>query len=335
MLSFGARTHGHEGATGRKGRRRGMVALGAGVCAVVLAACNPGAVSNVVGNGTSGNSGDGAAAVDAQLTSPSAIAVDPNGGYYVVDTVACVIRKVDTNNTITTVAGTGTCGYSGDGGQATSAMIDPTEPNLATDEGWLVVLPNGNLVLADSGNNRLRVITTSGLILTIFQASGACTGSEFGVLGLGGLAYANNKFYLACGDDGVFLVTLDGTITPVAGIIPPFAMATAADGNALVVGLDVDQNTAVQEITAGGAVTTVATIPTPGVTVPNGLAVGVDGELYVMFSNGDGSTFGAGTIVRINADQSTTLVAGNGSPDPGSVLSGKGTDLAMSPRGSR
>ena len=95
--------------------------------AVIATGCGPGWTSALIGTGMPGNAGDGGAAADAQLTTPSAIALIPGGGKYVLDKGACVVRKIDTANTITTIAGNGTCGLSGDGGQATAAQLDPSD----------------------------------------------------------------------------------------------------------------------------------------------------------------------------------------------------------------
>ena len=101
------------------------VAAVVAVLALVAVACEPGKTNPVAGTGTSGNTGDGGPATSATFETPGGIAAIPGGGYYVVDDTACVIRKVDAAGTITTIAGTGTCGYTGDGGPATAAQIHP------------------------------------------------------------------------------------------------------------------------------------------------------------------------------------------------------------------
>ena len=85
---------------------------------------SPGEITTVAGNGTAGYSGDGGAAISAELGSPSGVAVDSAGNIYIADTSNNRIRKVNTSGVITTVAGNGTPGYSGDGGPATSAELD-------------------------------------------------------------------------------------------------------------------------------------------------------------------------------------------------------------------
>ena len=80
-----------------------------------------GTITTVAGNGTDGFSGDGGAATSAQLSSLSSVIVDVAGNLYITD--GSRIRKIDTSGTITTVAGNGSSGYSGDGGPATSAAL--------------------------------------------------------------------------------------------------------------------------------------------------------------------------------------------------------------------
>ena len=80
-----------------------------------------GDISTVVGNGTAGYSGDGGSATSAQLASPAGVAIDSSSNLYVADTSNNRIRKVTPEGTITTIAGNGTSGYSGDGAAASDA----------------------------------------------------------------------------------------------------------------------------------------------------------------------------------------------------------------------
>jgi uncharacterized protein (TIGR03437 family) len=110
-----------------------------------------GVITTVAGNGTNGYSGDNGPAASAQLNGPTGVAVDSAGSLYIVDGQR--IRKVS-NGVIATVAGNGNWGYSGDNGPASSAQLnDPS--GAATDAA-------GNVYIADSGNNRVRVLTPSG-----------------------------------------------------------------------------------------------------------------------------------------------------------------------------
>jgi RHS repeat-associated protein len=116
-----------------------------------------GIISTIAGNGTSGYSGDGGPAVNAELGGGDGLAVDIMGNLYIVDNN--VIRKVDISGIITTIAGNGTPGYSGDGGPAINAQTY-YPAGLAVD----VI---GNLYFADLGNLRIRKVDTNGNISTI------------------------------------------------------------------------------------------------------------------------------------------------------------------------
>jgi sugar lactone lactonase YvrE len=120
-----------------------------------------GVLSVVAGNGTSGFSGDGGPATSASLNHPYGVAVDAAGNLLIADTFNNRIRRVDgTTGIITTVAGNGTYGFSGDGGAATSASLS-SPVGVAVDAA-------GNLLVADIGNNRIRRVDgTTGIITTV------------------------------------------------------------------------------------------------------------------------------------------------------------------------
>ena len=170
-----------------------------------------GNISTVAGTGSFGDSGDGGAATAATLNRPYGVALDGSGNLYIADTDNHRVRRVDTSGNISTVAGTGTLGDSGDGGAATAATlglpigvvvdgsgnlyiatgggirkVDATTGNISTvalgsgfggDGGaataarltgaaGVALDGSGNLYIADSGNNRIRKVDTSGNIST-------------------------------------------------------------------------------------------------------------------------------------------------------------------------
>lgn len=114
-----------------------------------------GIITTVAGNGIRGFSGDGGPATSAQLTFPTGVAVDTSGNLFIVD-LNLRVRKVATSGIITTVAGNGTCCFSGDGGPAISAQV--ASVSIAVDRG-------GNLFIADS--IRIRMVSPSGIITTV------------------------------------------------------------------------------------------------------------------------------------------------------------------------
>ena len=118
-----------------------------------------GIITTVAGNGTADYSGDGGLATQAQLDWPSGVAVDSAGNIYIADSTSHRIRKVDTSGIITTVAGNGNRGFSGDGGPATDASF--YHP-------WAVAVDSaGNIYIADYYDHRIRKVDNSGIITTV------------------------------------------------------------------------------------------------------------------------------------------------------------------------
>ena len=124
-----------------------------------------GRITTVAGNGNQGYSGDGGPAVEATMDQPYSLQVDGNSDIYIVDRLNSVIRKVDAaTGIITTVAGTGEAGYSGDGGPGTEAML--REPNDCFLDG------RGGLLIADIQDQRIRHLDLATGIITTFAGNG-------------------------------------------------------------------------------------------------------------------------------------------------------------------
>lgn len=114
-----------------------------------------GTISTVAGDGTAGFAGDGGQATASALNHPHAVLALPHGGFLVADTENHRVRRIWPDGTITTIAGTGAAGFSGDGGPATGAQLD--EPKA------LALLADGSILVADSSNDRLRVVAPAAL----------------------------------------------------------------------------------------------------------------------------------------------------------------------------
>ena len=177
-----------------------------------------GLVSTVAGNGSPGYAGDGGPADHAVLDQPSAVTIDRAGNLYVSDTANHVVRKIDAAGVITTVAGTGTPGYTGDGGAATSAA-------LHAPRGLFVDLA-GALWVADSLNHAIRRIGPDGVISTELgtgvQGSGDGSSGPVTLNAPAGVVVdpagtimvvdtGNNRVVSRDRDGGVHVVTADAT----------------------------------------------------------------------------------------------------------------------------
>jgi len=168
----------------------------------VLQAPPAGTVATAAGNGAAGSQGDGGPARTAQLNLPSACTADAAGNLYIADTGNHRIRKVGATGIISTVAGSGSQGSSGDEGPAKSASLSAPR-GLAVDGG-------GNLFIADTGNHKIRMVTSDGVIHTIAGQGGAGQGGA----GQGGTGQGGAGF---SGDGGA---ALSAQLNSPAGLFP-------------------------------------------------------------------------------------------------------------------
>ena len=145
-----------------------------------------GIISTVVGNGTGAFSGDGGQAAACEINYSNGVTLDAAGNIYVADQNNSRVRKVNSSGIINTIVGTGVAGFSGDGGQATVAeLFHPTCISFGCQ---------GNLYISDYGNNRIRKVTSSGVISTV---AGNGTGAYSGDGGQGTLAEINTPIGIA------------------------------------------------------------------------------------------------------------------------------------------
>lgn len=242
---------------------------------------------------SAGFGGDGGPATAARLRLPRTMAADAAGNVYIVDTYNHRIRRVSTDGIITTIGGTGSAGYSGDGGPATSARFD-TPHGIAADAA-------GNVYVADAPNQRIRRIdAATGIVTTV-----AGTGNS-GFSGDGGPATAAQLRYpkgVEIGPDGSLYIADNnnhrvrrvdlstGVITTVAGtgskgfsgdggpataarLSEPRNIAFDAQGRLYIV----DQNNRrIRRVETDGTIRTFAA----GFTFPRDVAVDGDGTVYV------------------------------------------------------
>lgn len=237
-----------------------------------------GIITTIAGTGVSGFAGDGGPATSAEFKGVAGVAADKFGNIYVSDNLDHRIRKIDAAGNISTVAGTGLPGSSGDGGPATAAQI--SGPNEVAVDTF------GNVYIPDQGSHRIRKINTSGIITTIVGTG------VIGWTGDGGLATAaeidfpndisvddaGNIYFTDHGYHIVRKVNTAGVISTIAGVGTsgffgdggPATNAkmyhvggVAAYNSGEVIFCDVDNNR-LRKIDAAGIITTIAGNGTPG-----------------------------------------------------------------------
>jgi probable HAF family extracellular repeat protein len=289
-------------------------------------------ISTVAGNGAAGDGGDGAAATSANLNNPTGVAVDGYGNLFFADSSNNVIREVNTNGLISTMAGNGTIGYGGDGSAATNASL--SNPTGVAVDGY------GNVFIADAGNNVIREVNTNGVIATVAgngtvgyggDGSAATNASLSNPTGVAVDGYGN-VFIADAGNNVLREVDTNGIITTVAGngglgyggdggaatsanLNYPTGVAVDGYGNLFV--MDTGNNV-VREVNPGGIITTIAGNGGAGYGGDNGLAVSASlnnpagiavdayGDLFI-------ADQGNNVVREVNTNGIITTVAGNGS----------------------
>jgi sugar lactone lactonase YvrE len=294
-----------------------------------------GVMTTLAGNGTPAFGGDGGLASGAALYQPLGVCAGPGGSVYVADTSNFRVRMISAGGVITTVAGNGTAGFSGDGGEAMSAQL--SGPAAVALDGA------GNLYIADAENHRVRRVTPAGTVTTVAGSGGILFSGDGGaataatlyrpsgvaVDGVGNL-YIADTF-----NDRIRRVTPGGVISTVAGggtsladgvaatsarLVLPSAVVVDGSGDLFVA----DYSNRVRRV-SGGVITTVAGSGVYGtggdegsavaaqLAGPNGLALDSGGNLYVA----DGSRirrFRPGGTITTVAGTLTPGSAGDGGP---------------------
>jgi sugar lactone lactonase YvrE len=323
------------------------VGLAALTCSVIRVAAQetaaPGTITTVAGTGQAGFSGDGGPATQARLNFPFSVAIDAAGNLFIAELDGNRVRKVSPEGTISTVAGTGKAGFSGDGGPATQARLNMPH-GLAVDRA-------GNLFISDLNNQRVRKVSPEGIITTV------AGNGQLGFSGDGGPAtaarinwpsglavdLAGNLFLADHYNHRIRKVSPDGIISTVAGsgqdapakgvsagdgglatearLNGPFGVAVDTAGNLYFseLGDIFGTNTGyrVRKVSAAGIITTVAGSDARGFSgdggpatqarldAPSGVAVDSAGNLFIA----DHDNY---RVRKVDPNGIITTVAGNG-----------------------
>lgn len=288
-------------------------------------------ISTVAGNGILAFSGDGGPANLAALQNAYGVAVGPDGSLFIADTNNSRIRRVAANGVITTVAGNGAFGFSGDGGLATAAAIGvPT---------GIAIGPDGSIFIADQNNHRVRRVGPNGIITTV-AGNGLAICCFNGDGGPATSAAVYQPSSVAVGPDGSLYISNGITIRRVGpnGIITTVAgngfIGNIGDGGpatsaalscgGIAIGLDGSLFLAcggfnrIRRVGLNGIITTVVGIggfpgfggdggpaTSAALNNPSGVTVGPNGSLFI-------ADLGNSRIRRVGPNGIITTVAGNG-----------------------
>ncbi len=259
---------------------------------VIREVSTTGIITMIAGTGIEGYSGDGAAATAAQLDTPTGIAVDASGNIYIADSHNHRLRKVS-GGTITTIAGTGAAGYSGDNGVATAAQLSLPSA-VAVDL-------SGNVYIADTNNQRIRKIngttitTIAGDGEELYAGDGAAATAAVLDLPTGVAVDASGNVYIADRhNQRVRMITPTGTISTIAGSgTPGFSGSFSGDG-------------------ASANAATLAR--------PSGVSVDGAGNLYIADTGNQRIRQVSGTTIATVAGSNQQGFGGDGGPATGAIL---------------
>jgi hypothetical protein len=288
-------------------------------------------ITTVAGNGTNAYAGDGGPAINASLSYPGGMGVDTVGNLYIADCNNNYVRKVDTNGIITTIAGNGNTGYSGDGGAATNASL--WNPSFVSPDEF------GNLYVADYKNLRIRKIDANGIITTVAGNGvygyagdgGAATSASFCGVDCVVVDTAGNLYIADSLNARIRKIGTNGIITTVAGngspgysgdggpateasLFLPLSVAVDAIGNLYIADTWGER---IRKVGTNGIITTVAgngvfgyagdggQATNANLYSPRSVSVDATGNLYI----DDRDNY---RIRKVDTNGIITTIAGNG-----------------------
>jgi uncharacterized protein (TIGR03437 family) len=301
-----------------------------------------GNIYTVAGNGTVGYAGDGGPATSAELTLPSSVAVDSSGNIYIADYGSSTVRKVDSKGKISTFAGTGVWGNTGDGGPAGKATL-AAPYSIAID-------PAGNLYISDLGNTSIRKITADGTIQTVVSNISA---NSIAVDGAGSIYFADyatatvqkilsNGTQFVIAGTGKPGFSGDGGPGTSAQLNQPYGIALDGSGNVYVAD---SGNQAIRLLTPiGSSISVVNAASSVGFSIAPGEIITIFGTglgpstptLAQLGSNGNFGTQLAGTTVSfggINGPMIYTSATQVSAIVPYEVAIGGAADVVVSYQG--
>jgi trimeric autotransporter adhesin len=278
-----------------------------------------------------GYSGDGGPATAAEFDHPVDIVFDKTWNLYITDRNNSVVRMVDTSGIITTIAGNGVRGFSGDGGPATAAEFN--------DAAGVLIDSLGNMYITDHDNERIRKINTGGIIKTIAGNGiagytgdgGPATIAEVNIPGFMAMDNSGNLFFADVSNDVIRMINTSGIISTAAGnhlmgysgdggpasaaeLNAPEGVTFDKNGNSFIAD---DENQVVREVNTSGIISTIAGIHWRGYSGDGGPATAAEldqpcsitfdayGNMYI-------ADEGNSVIRMIDSAGIITTIAGNG-----------------------
>ncbi|SPE30972.1 putative NHL repeat containing protein [Candidatus Sulfopaludibacter sp. SbA3] len=281
-----------------------------------------GSITTIAGSGVTNFAGDGGQATLAAMDFPTDVKVDGAGNLYVADAMNHRVRKITPAGVITTIAGTGTAGFSGDGGPATSAQLN-VPASVAID-------PIGNLYISDQQNLRIRMVTPDGIIRT-YAGNGLYDNSAGGYPATGVSVGIPNLYIVDPNHSRVRKVTPAGVVSTAAGngnagfsgdggpasaatLNNPFGVAVDGAGNLFITDAG---NRAVRKVSTDGTISTIVS-SSPAGQNPDGV-IATSGKVFLDGADGiaaddQGNVYLDATwhIFRINPSGILTLLTGGG-----------------------